>query len=359
MNATFNKQHVAYVRDAYGIVFDGAMEVRNPQQEQRWAARQFAMDAAPTYALQSQMVTTANAGIPAYLTNYLDPELVRVITSPLAAEEIFPSKKYGDWTSLTTQFPIIESNGEVSSYGDYNNNGSVGANVDFVPRQSYHFQTFTRWGDKQLDQMGLAKIDYAAEMNVASAKIINIELNRGWFKGYTGLDNYGILNDPSLSAYLTPLTKTGGGTLWTSSGCVGTEIVADVISLVTQLTKQLGGNLDLKTPLKLCMPPLVMTALAKPTSNVYGSPSVQTYLKLAYPNMEFVSAIEYATAAGNVIQLIANEVQGQKTGWIGFTERMRAHAIVRETSSTHQKKSAGTWGMIYKFPLAVSQGIGY
>jgi hypothetical protein len=356
MNA-FRKEHIPHIRDAYGIVFDGAGAVRDVVAERRWAAASFAMDAAPTYALQAQMVTTVNAGIPAYLTNYMDPELVRVLTTPLKAEEILPAKKYGDWTTLTAQFPIIESNGDVSSYGDFNNNGQVGVNVDFVPRQSYHFQTFTRWGDQQLDRMGLAKIDFAAEQNVASAKVINIALNKGWMYGYTGLDNYGILNDPSLSAYLTPATKAATGTTWAAA--TGKEVYADVQALFVQLQKQLGGNLDMGAPMKLVCSPAIQPNLLKPMDNVYGTSSVEDFLKKAMPKLQVVAAMEYDTTSGQVVQLIADEVQGQKTGWVGFTERMRAHAIVRETSSTHQKKSAGIWGAIIKFPAAFAQGIGY
>jgi hypothetical protein len=359
MNAPFRKEHAQFAREHYGIIFDGAMEVRNPAIEQRWAARGFAMDAAPTYALQSQMVTTVNAGIPAYLTNYMDPELVRVLTTPLKAEEIFSSKKYGDWTTRTAQFPIVESSGEVSTYGDYNNNGSTNANVDFVPRQSYGFQTFTQWGDQQLDTMGLAKIDYAAELNVASAKVLTTELNRGWFRGYTGIDAYGILNDPSLSAYLTPSTKTGGGTAWSGTSALGTELVADVTALFTALVRQTGGNIEIGDELILVMPTLVAPYLLKPMTNVYGAQSVKAFLLEAFPKMRFVSTVEHATTAGNVIQLIAPSIQGQKTGWLGFTERMRAHDIVRATSSTHQKKSAGTWGAIIKLPIGIAQGIGY
>jgi hypothetical protein len=37
---------------------------------------------------------------------------------------------------------------------------------------------------------------------------------------------------------------------------------------------------------------------------------------------------------------------------------MRAHAIVRKTSSTHQKKSGGTWGFILKIPAGVASLLG-
>jgi hypothetical protein len=46
-----------------------------------------AMDAQP------QMVTANNAGIPAYFTNYVDPELIRVLVTPMKAAEIIGEVK--------------------------------------------------------------------------------------------------------------------------------------------------------------------------------------------------------------------------------------------------------------------------
>ena len=103
-------------------------------------AIQMAMDA-PTNLLQSGLVTVSNAGIPNYLSNYLDPEIVRVLTTPMKAVDIFGEVKKGDWLMDSAQFPIIESTGEVSAYGDDNDNGLVGANANWVPRQSFPYQT--------------------------------------------------------------------------------------------------------------------------------------------------------------------------------------------------------------------------
>src|SRR4051812_22503766 len=48
-----------------------------------------AMDAQPG------LITTSNAGIPAFLANLMDPEIVRVITTPMRAAEIFGERKKG------------------------------------------------------------------------------------------------------------------------------------------------------------------------------------------------------------------------------------------------------------------------
>jgi hypothetical protein len=314
-------------------------------------AMQMAQDA-PTNLIQSGMVTIANAGIPNYLSNYLDPEVVRVITTPLKAVEIFGEVKKGDWLMDSAQFPMLESVGEVSSYGDDNDNGLVGADANWIPRQSYAYQCFTRWGDKELAKAGLAKLDWAAEQNVASALIMNTFQNRTYFFGVAGLDNYGLINDPSLPAAISPLAG-----VWMSA--TGVQIFADIQNLFVTLQTQTRGNMEMEDELILGMPSTVQPYMLTPMTNVLGAPSVKAYLKEAFPKMVIKTAQQYVIpVSGNMVQMIAPKIQGQKVGFCAFTEKVRAHAIVRKTSSTHQKKSGGTWGAIIKLPAGIATLLG-
>lgn len=352
------RQHkdIALLAEHFGFVFPGAFEYRDSSMGMDAARELLTMDAAPPNALQQPLITGMNAGVPAYLSNFIDPKLTRVITSPVRAASIFGDQRKGDWVTLTATFPIIESSGEVAPYGDYNTNGSTGANVNYEPRQSYHFQTFTHWGDKELEMAGLAKIDWAAEQNIASAMIFNKFFNKSYFFGISGMENYGWLNDPSLPAPIVPSTKTAGGTTWAKG--TGLEIWADIQALYKQLQSQLGGNLEMDAAMTLTLSPLVQTTLLTPMSNVYGSGSVKDYLKEAFPNLTVKAAVEYSTAAGEMCQLFVDSVEGQEVGHCAFTEKMRAHAIVRDTSSVLQKKSAGTWGAIVKLPAGVASALG-
>lgn len=352
------KRHndIPMLASVFGIVFPGALDYRNSQMGMDAANQLLALDAAPPNALQAGMVTSANAGVPAYLTNYLDPELMRVLTSPTKAAEIFGEQKKGDWTTLTATFPVIESAGEVSTYGDYATDGSSGANMNYESRQSYHFQTITRWGDRELEMAGLAKVDWAAEQNTASAIAVNKFFNKSYFYGVAGLDSYGWLNEPSLPAPIVPVTKTAGGTTWAKG--TGLEIWTDIQNLYKQLQLQLGGNIDMESKMTMVLSPLVQTTLLTPMSNVYGSGTVEEYVKKAFPNLTVKTAVEYSTASGELVQLFVDQVQGQKLGYCAFTEKFRAHSIVRDTSATMQKKSAGTWGAILKLPAGIAQLLG-
>jgi hypothetical protein len=348
--------------DRFGIIMD-SRGVAGPSglgtealdymdsQAGRLAADRLLSDAAPTNLLQQGLVTAPNASIPYYLVNYLDPELTRVITSPCEAANIYGETKKGDWTTDTASFPVIEHTGEISSYGDINMNGMVGANTNFEPRQSYHYQAFVQWGDRELEKMGKAKIDWAAEKNIALALIFEKFQNKSYFLGVSGLDNFGALNDPSLNAVLTPLASA-----WSSA--TGLQIWADIQNLFKQLQIQTAGNVAMTDKITLAMSPYTEAYLLTPMQNVYGNATVADMIKKAFPNLTVKTGVEYATTSGNLVQMFVERLQGQKVCFCGFTEKMRAHAIVRDTSSTYQKKSAGTWGTIIKIPMAFAQLLG-
>jgi hypothetical protein len=312
------------------------------------ADAQLAMDA------QAPTIYPQNAGIPWQMTNIIDPETIRALVTPMKASIILGGEsKKGDWTSLSAQFPVTESTGFTTSYGDFNNNGNVGANFGWVPRQSYTFQTVTQWGEREADLYGAAAISYTTELNLAGALVHAKFMNKSYFFGIAGLQNYGLLNDPSLSAALTPATKAGGGTGW--GVATPTEVNTDIQALYSKLQLQLAGNLSLDSPMVLAMSPATEVFLLN--TNSFGI-SVKDLLRKNFPNMRIETAPEYGTVGGNLLQLILTEYDGIKTGFCSFTEKMRSHALIPDLSSWRQKKSGGTWGTILKRPLAVAQMLG-
>ncbi|WP_096978829.1 DUF2184 domain-containing protein [Escherichia coli] len=339
------QQHYAACSGRYGIILPGAREYLKPEYAENYA---LAMDAQPS------MVTVGNSGIPAYFTNYVDPELIRVLVTPMKAAEIIGEVKKGDWTTLTAQFPVVESTGETSSYGDFNNNGMTAANVNWVPRQSYHYQTHTRWGERELDMYGAARIGYAAELNVVSALTLNKFQNKSYFYGIQGLQNYGLLNDPSLSPSITPnATGAGGAVTWASKD--GQAVYDDVVKLFGQLVAQTRGLIERDAAMKLCMSPTAEVNLTK--TNQFNV-NVTDMLKKNFPNLRVITAVEYSTEAGEMVQIIAEKLGETDTAYAAFTEKMRAHAVVVEESSWKQKKSGGTWGAIIRQPLAIASMLG-
>lgn len=311
-----------------------------------------AMDAQPTLA------TTSSAGIPAWLTQYVDPEVVRILQAPNEGANILGERKTGDWTTQTAFFPVVENTGEVSSYGDWNANGMSNVNATWPQRQSYLFQTIVEYGDLQIDRAGAAKLNWVSELQTSAAATLDKFQDYTYHFGVAGMQNYGLLNDPSLSAAITPGTKAAGGTKWVNNGAVvGTanEVYADVQALFSQLVAQTAGRVKVTDKMTLALPPGAQVGLT--ATNSFGI-SVGDLLTKNFPNLEIKVSYRYATTAGNVVQLWADKFDGQDTGYCAFSEKMRDHQIVRQLSAFAQKKTSGTFGAIIKYPLAVAQMIG-
>src|ERR1700730_18268126 len=64
---------------------------------------------------QPALITTSNAGIPAFLSTFIDPKMIEILVAPMKAAEIVGEEiKKGDWTTKTGMFPVVESTGETS-----------------------------------------------------------------------------------------------------------------------------------------------------------------------------------------------------------------------------------------------------
>jgi hypothetical protein len=317
-----------------GIYLPRGLQLTNPA---------LAMDA------QSVAVTGANAGIPAHLANYMDPKIIEAVVAPMKAAQILGEAKKGDWTTETATFPVIEATGETSSYGDFNDNGSSGVNSNFPTRQSYHYQTTTRWGERQLAMAGLAGIDWATRTNLASVLTLNKFQNKTYFYGVAGLQNYGLMNDPALSAPIVPTAA------WSLDSTDALTVYNDVARLFRKVLAQCNGTIDQNVKMVLVLSPTASLAFNK--TNMYNV-NVTDQLKKNFPNLRFETAPEYTTDAGELVQLIIDEIDGQETATCAFTEKLRAHQIVIETSSFKQKKSQGTFGTVIYRPFAISQMLG-
>lgn len=351
-------QDLAVFEREWGITFPGAVEFTKPEWKTNF---QLAMDAQPT------LITTPNSGVPSFLTTFVDPDILTILTAKNAAAEIFGEVRKGSFVDAVAMFPVVEHTGEVSSYGDFSANGKSGANTNFPQREAYLYQTIIEYGDLEMERAGLAKIGWAAELKQSAIINLNKFQNLTYFYGVQGLQNYGLLNDPGLSAPIAPATKAAGGVKWITNGVVtatANEVYADIQSLFVQLVIQSSGNIDQKAAMTLSLSPLSEVALtATNTFNV----NVSDLLKKNFPNMTVKTAVQYGalsaqnpqgSAAGEVVQLIADSVEGQDTGYCAFNEKLRGSPIVRDLSSFKQKMTQGSWGAILRQPFAISQMLG-
>ena len=308
-----------------------------------YAPRQLDSMAKAGIANDADLVTAPNAGILAMFTTYVDPRVIEVAVEPMKAAQIFGETKKGSWTDDSLQFPLGESAGEVSSYGDFSENGMASANVNWEARQPYHYQTIVEVGEREVERAGAAKLDWVTRKQISAALVLNKFQNKTYFSGVAGLANYGLLNDPALSASLP-------GDDWTA--LTADQVFASIQgALYGRLVGQTKGLIDRSASITLLLSPENEVNLLK--TNQYNV-NVIDQLAKNFPNMKIETAPEMSTAAGELVYMIVNEFEGVRTVEPTFTEKMRVHPMVLGLSSWKQKRSQGTVGAIIYRPMMVA-----
>jgi hypothetical protein len=317
---------------------------------------------------QPGLITDPNSAVPFMLTTMIDPAVFKILFAPNRAAVILGEVRKGTWLDETAMFPVVEHVGEVSSYGDYAESGHTGVNTNWPQRQSYLFQTIKEYGQRELERAGLGRINWVSEIDTAAATVLDKFSNLAYFYGIAGLQNYGLLNDPNLGPALTPSTKAAGGVVWLTAGgapnATSNEVYNDILAIFSTLVAQSAGLVDRESKLVLGLPP--QSAVALGFVNTYGLVT-RRMLADEFPNLRIETGVQYGAlsasnpqgnAAGNLVQLIAEEIEGQDTGYCAFNEKMRAFPIIQAMSSFRQKIAAGTWGAVIRMPVSFSSMVG-
>jgi hypothetical protein len=317
---------------------------------------------------QPSIQTDPNTGIPSWLTTYIDPDVYSIMFAPTEGAEILGEEKKGDWTTDTAMFPTVEHTVQVSTYGDFNENGRASVNTNWPQRQAYHFQVMMEYGDREVERAGLGRVNWVSELDGAAADGLNRFANLTYFFGVAGLQCFGLFNDPNLSPPLSPAPKANGGTGWfTLDGhpnATANEVYNDIVALYENLVQQNTGLVNKKTPMVLGLSPGSEVALTFTNSfNV----NVEDLLKKNFPNLRIQTAVQYGAqtpnnpqgfGAGNFMQLIAEKIQNKKTAYCAFTEKLRGFPIIRAASSYKQKKMGGTFGAVIRLPIGFVSMLG-
>ncbi|HWE98831.1 MAG TPA: major capsid family protein [Caulobacteraceae bacterium] len=351
----------------FGIVIPEARAYLPAELKRDWSAGA-AMDAIMAMDAQPTLTTAANAGIPAMLTTFIDPDVLRIPFAPLKMSMILGSeRKKGDWTVLTAMFPMVETTGDTTSYGDFNNAGSSGANINWPQRQSYHAQTIIQYGEREIAMAATAGVNLAVEKQTGAVNALNQLQNKTYAFGVRGLQCYGLLNDPNLTAAIQPGPKAYNAQAhgpWITSGVVTAtpnEVYNDVVSLFIQLVTQTDGIIELDRENKLVLALAPDVAVAFTAANSFNV-QVRDLLEKSFPNLRIETAVQYDSGvsglSGNLAQLICEDVLGQETGYCAFTEKLRMHPLVVGMSNWMQKLSQGTWGAVIRQPFAIAQMLG-
>jgi len=329
-----------------GISFDERLGEQRFVQMLDRGSTPIALDTGMALDVQSELVTVSNSGIPWFLLNWQDPKIIAILVSPMMAAVIAGETGKGNWATETAMFRTAEAVGETSAYGDYSDSGSTNVNINFPTRQNFLFQAFMQYGELELARYGEAQIDWAAQQQVSNVLALKKALNYLYFYGVGGIENYGLLNDPTLPPALTATYS------WLSSAsATANTMYQDIVRMYIQLQAQTNGTVRSDDKMVLAMSNTQSAALEYITQ--YNTNSVKALLKQNYPNLRIETAPEYGppyNASGQLMQLIVEEVEGQRTVEVAYSSKLRAHNMVVAPSSWRQKRSSGGWGAIWYRP---------
>lgn len=329
-----------------------------------------AMDALPAFDAVPAIGSDPNAGVPALLTTYVDPNVYKWVFAALAIAEIVgDERRVGDWAEQTAMFPVSEWTGETTAYSDYADGGlPSNFNANWAQYQQFLFQGMVDYGDLEIARFARARINVVSEKQEARARNLNTFLNFIYAFGVSGQANYGLLNDPLLSASLTPAPKAYGGTAWqvgTVTKATPNEIFTDIVSTITLAVQQTLGRANMNSRMTLALGPVSMMAITATNSfNV----NVSDLLRKNFPNLTVNgTAVQYTQqsatnpqgiVAGNLMQVIVHEIEGQQTGFAAFGEKLRTFPVIRRESSYRQKAMSGGWGTVLRMPMGISSMLG-
>lgn len=306
-------------------------------------------------AQDAALSTQPNVGAPAALYTYIDPRIIEVLFGVTNATKFFPKSLVGRWTQDYADFAVEEVVGKVSPYNDFANGTTSDVNYNYPVRQNFRYQTTIKYGELETAKLAEAKINLPARKQNAAAQIIARAENKFQLYGVSGMEIYGMLNDPNIPKTITPISVNSNST-WAAKiaadpNNAATLVFNDVNKLWQELTANNGGHLDVNAPIVLGISNKMIGYLTQP--NQYGK-TAKVMLQENYPNIEFVQLPELSTDAGEMLYMTVRELYGDETGWSAFSMAFQLGRLVAHESSFTQKASAGTWGCVIRRPSLVA-----
>lgn len=305
-------------------------------------------DAMPTFTAQ-------NIGMPAGILTALNPQVVENILAYRTGDlALGKREKVLDWADEKYYTPMVERTGQTTPYSDFGMPLTSGINANFNEVGHYRFTAEFNHGNLESAQYQKARIDYTSLLLSATTEALAVELNRVAFNGY--IDNssnayvcYGLLNNPELPNY-EAANKTFTSMTWE-------EVMAFFSGAIIKLQTQTGNNINGQSNIRV-----VISASAFATlQSKYTSLGISVYdeIKKRYPNMDFVSAIEFDSAynSQNVIYFIGESLAGgiAETTKLGYSELGLAGNVVQNRNSYSQSISAGTCGALIFKPSFIAR----
>lgn len=301
------------------------------------------------FALDAELITVPNSGVPIQALSYINPEIIPVIIAPKNSTEIFSRRQTGSWVDQTAIFTVVEHAGSAEPYGDFNNAGTSTINPNFPAKSQIVIQTHIRVGVRETDTLGRVNLDLIAHSQTAAANVLADANNKINLLGLDGTNIYGLLNDPSIPGPIAATTPFANATYL--------EIYNNIVKvLFADLVNKTQGTIDENSEIILVMSPATRVQLG--TISEYGK-SVLEALQGYFTNLRIVSIPELSVDTGTTdLYLIASNIQGVETGIYGFSIDLRTFDIIQEGSGFKQKWATSNFGAIIYRPFAVAHMTG-
>lgn len=312
-------------------------------------------------AIQSLTTTASIPSLIQFLQGWL-PGLVRINTAARKIDEILGINTVGSWEDEQIIQQVIELTGTPVPYGDLTNVPLASWNNSFNARTIVRFEQGLRIGrlaEARAAKMGVSDAD---QKRNSAALQLEIQRNQLGFYGYNGGANqtYGLLNDPSLPAYVT-VANPGGGTQWSTKNFL--QITADIRTAIQALLTASQDTIDVQNaPLTLVLPTNSVVYLT--VTSDFGI-SVRNWINQTYPNIRIVTAPQFNAANGgaNVFYLFADRVNDESTdGGATIIQMVPAKFMVlgtqQLTKGYEEDYTNASAGVMVKRPYAVYRGSG-
>ena len=312
-------------------------------------------------AQDAAMSTTPNVGVPsAYVTN-LDPQITTILFAPMNATQLFEEARKGSWVDQFMNFPVEEITGGVTPYSDFTNSVTSGVNYNFPSRENFAFETSLKYGLREQETAGQAKLDYAGAKQRAAASILARAHNRFYLYGVAGKQVYGALNDPNLPESETPVS-VNSKTTWAdkvadqgNNAVISNVIFNDIAKLVNAIMTANAGNVDQNAEFVLAVASDRMNYLSIP--NNFGLTALDM-IKSNYPNMKVIVLPELVTDAGSMLYLTVPKLLNEPTAENVYSEKMRFGMVETYSTSWVQKAFGSTFGCVIRRPSLIATMLG-
>ena len=230
-----------------------------------------------------------------FLQSWL-PGFVQMITAARKIDVLIGMQTVGSWEDEEVVQGALETLGVARPYMDHSNIPLASWNNVWERRTIVRFEMGFEVGMLEEARAARMRISTAAEKRKWVGTSLELQRNRIGFYGYNNGDNrtYGLLNDPSMPAYVAVPNGAGGSGTWVSK--TFQEITKDLRIGLQALRTNSKDVIDPKsTPIVLAVATSKVDLLTITTD--FGL-SVLDWLKTNYPNVRIESAPELDDANG-------------------------------------------------------------